>query len=370
MDSPSSWGPAGITPRAVAGGGILLALGWAFVAFHVATALGGRDTGAVPTALGTVIPLGLAVALFVGALCVYYYDLGGLAFRISGWTLFGTVAFSGVVGAALVAVDTALVDTATLAVVLVNVAASGAVTGLLIGLYDARQRRLHRQVATEHARAARLDQHLSVLRRVHRHDFRNKLNVVIGTAERLRATSDGDAEAARTIADAASDLHRITEDIHELDRLGTDAARRERVDLAAAVEDAVAAATESFPEATVDVEVPDTLFAHASPLVSRAVEELLDNALRYTDGQPPSATITATVESDTVELTVRDEGPGIPADEIAVHDAPTETALQHSDGLGLWLVNWIAEASEGEFDIDRPADGGTVATLRLAAASE
>jgi signal transduction histidine kinase len=368
MEFRAPWSVVEADPRALAGGGILVALGWTFVAIHVAAELSRAATGTTAT-LVTVIPLGLGVVLFVGTAGIYYYDLGGLALRISGWTLFGTAAFSGVVGIALATVDTAMVAGPTLTVVLVNVAASGAVTGLLIGLYDARQRRLHRRLATEHERAAELDQQLSVLRRVHRHDFRNKLNLIIGNAERLRTGSDGSAKAARTITDAASDLHRITEHLNDLDRIETDhTGNADRIDLVAAIEEAVAAVAESFPEMTVDRDVPNTLAVRASPLLSRAIEELLDNALRHADGDPRVA-IEVTVDGDHAELTVRDDGPGIPESEVAIHDAPAETSLDHSNGLGLWFVNWIVEASAGEFDIERMEGGGTTATIRLAVAS-
>lgn len=359
----------GADPRAVAGGGILVALGWAFVAVHTATAL--DSAGRLGSVLVSVVPLGLAATLFAGAICVYRYDLEASALRISGWTLFGTLVFTTVIGGALIALDP-VVSPSTLPVVAVNVAAGGAVLGLLVGLYDARQRRLRRQLTDEHRRADDFRQRLSVLGRVHRHDFRNKLNLIVGTADRLRAdAADANAEAvrsrARTIHDAGAELGRATEELRELERLRTDAAASARpTDLAPVVEAAITDLQESFPDARVVTTLPETLPVRASPLVGRAVEELLDNAARHNHN--PQIEVDADRGDGVVALTVRDDGVGIPSGEVAVHRAAEETPLDHSDGLGLWLVAWIVERSAGTVDIEHPDAGGTAVTIRLPAA--
>lgn len=365
----------GADPRAVAGGGILVALGWAFVAIHTAAAL--DSTGRLGSALGAVVPLGLAATLFAGAVCVYRYDLGESALRISGWTLFGTLAFITVIGGALIALGPVAVAPSTFPVVVVNVAAGGAVLGLLVGLYDARQRRLRRRLADEHRRADDFRKRLSVLSRVHRHDFRNKLNLIVGTADRLQADAEGadagvvDAETVRsrvrTIHGAGTELDRVIEELRELERLRTDGTMAPRsTDLAAAVASAVATVRTTFPDATIVTRLPETLPVRASPLVVRAVEELLDNAARHNDD--PRIEVDATRRGGVVTLTVHDDGVGIPPTEVAVHRAAEETSLDHSNGLGLWLVSWIAERSEGTVDIERPPDGGTAVTIRLPAA--
>jgi K+-sensing histidine kinase KdpD len=71
-----------------------------------------------------------------------------------------------------------------------------------------------------------------------------------------------------------------------------------------------------------------------------------------------------------VQLRVEDDGPGFTEAELAVHatTGTTETALQHSDGIGLWLVRWIVDAYEGEFDIANADDGGAIVTVTLPAA--
>jgi two-component system OmpR family sensor kinase len=78
-----------------------------------------------------------------------------------------------------------------------------------------------------------------------------------------------------------------------------------------------------------------------------------------------------TARGDAVRLRVADDGPGFTDAELAVHadDAVTETALQHSDGVGLWLVRWIVDAYGGEFAVRNADDGGAVVTVTLPAAT-
>jgi signal transduction histidine kinase len=42
-----------------------------------------------------------------------------------------------------------------------------------------------------------------------------------------------------------------------------------------------------------------------------------------------------------------------------------ETPLQHSDGLGLWLVTWVVRSSGGDLTLDDADPRGSRVTLRL-----
>jgi len=99
------------------------------------------------------------------------------------------------------------------------------------------------------------------------------------------------------------------------------------------------------------------VYAHSS--LDVALTNLIENACEHT--APPDSTIlvTATATDDTVGLTVRDDGPGIPDAEIEVLEAMSETKLEHGSGLGLWIVNWVVEQSEGTLAFDT-SDGTRV----------
>jgi signal transduction histidine kinase len=62
---------------------------------------------------------------------------------------------------------------------------------------------------------------------------------------------------------------------------------------------------------------------------------------------------------------VRDNGPGIPEDELVPLQEGTETPLKHGSGLGLWLVEWGISRLGGTIQFDANEPRGTVVWLRL-----
>ena len=108
-------------------------------------------------------------------------------------------------------------------------------------------------------------------------------------------------------------------------------------------------------------------------LLAQAISNLLDNAVKYTpSGQ--SIRFTATLHGTAIDVSIEDTGPGIPEDDlqrvkerfVRLDDART---LPRS-GLGLALVDAVAELHAGEFTLARGQDQiGLKATLILPAKS-
>ncbi|WP_155343719.1 sensor histidine kinase [Acrocarpospora pleiomorpha] len=99
--------------------------------------------------------------------------------------------------------------------------------------------------------------------------------------------------------------------------------------------------------------------------LARAAVNVLDNAVKFS---PPGGTVTVRLRDG--ELTVADEGPGIPADELPhVFDrfwrSPSARSLPGS-GLGLAIVAQAVRDAGGEVTLTSPPGGGTRATIRLA----
>ncbi|MFB6301874.1 MAG: histidine kinase N-terminal 7TM domain-containing protein [Haloferacaceae archaeon] len=211
-------------------------------------------------------------------------------------------------------------------------------------------------------------QRLEVLNRVLRHNLRNGLAVVLGNAETLAADLDGDeAERARAIVDRANDLADLGETARTVERMmaaSTDPpARFDAVDV---VRRAVRTArSEVDGAATIALDAPDDLPVVAREAVFRpVVAELIANAVEHHDGTP-RAEVTVAAASDTLVVTVADDGPGIDEAELAAVAAGGETSLSHGSGLGLWLVTWGADALGADLDFADREPRGTVVTLRL-----
>jgi two-component system sensor histidine kinase BaeS len=104
--------------------------------------------------------------------------------------------------------------------------------------------------------------------------------------------------------------------------------------------------------------------------LQQVVGNLLDNALVHT---PAGGTIGLDVrtEADWVAISVRDSGPGIPADHLPhIFDRFYRVDASRSRttggvGLGLAITRQFVEASGGRISVESPASGGTVFTVTL-----
>lgn len=96
--------------------------------------------------------------------------------------------------------------------------------------------------------------------------------------------------------------------------------------------------------------------------IALAVINLLDNAVKYGEQTPVEIVVTAKRHS--VDIAVRDHGPGIPSDSLrrvferfyrGRHESPTR-----GSGIGLSLVKHIAQAHGGRAWAQNAADGGAL----------
>lgn len=100
---------------------------------------------------------------------------------------------------------------------------------------------------------------------------------------------------------------------------------------------------------------------------------LLDNALKYT---PPGGKVAlrCTRHGKTVEMSVVDTGPGIPAAEQSrifdrfVRADSARTRAAGGSGLGLAIAKWIAEAHGGRISVESVPGNGSKFVVRLPAA--
>ena len=224
-----------------------------------------------------------------------------------------------------------------------------------------------RDVTSERVRAQRL----AVLNRVVRHNLRNELSTIMGRAELITGSDADPADAAASILDSADDLAALGDRAHEVE----DAMSRPvDPDPALAVEPVVAGVLDRFrtdnPEATLSVDVDESLTAAADGrLLSQVLENLVDNAIVHNDAPTPVVTVSGRADAtqQEVQLTVADNGPGLPEHERAVIEAGEETPLEHGSGLGLWAVNWIVTRLGGDLSFAEREPTGTAVTVTLPA---
>ncbi|WP_058367524.1 ATP-binding protein [Haloparvum sedimenti] len=209
----------------------------------------------------------------------------------------------------------------------------------------------------------RREQRLQVLNRVLRHDHRNAMNVVMGhAADIVEASDDPSVRAcAEAILSRSEDLLERSRKARSVERaLGEETRERKAVDVAALVRRRAAAASIDGIDITVAVPA-DPVWVAGNDLLDVAVDNLLENAVKHAEDPAVEVRVTP---GNPVQVTVRDDGPGIPEEELAVLERDRETQLHHTSGLGLWLVTWIVRDVDGDVSF-RSLEDGTEVTLSL-----
>jgi len=209
----------------------------------------------------------------------------------------------------------------------------------------------------------RRQQRLQVMNRILRHNVRNDMNVVRGLGVLLQ---EGDAEdlkqTGRTIEEKTNNLIRISEKAIEFNRIFDSSRDFDQIRLASLVDEIVSPLVDQYPEATIRTDITTEEFVTESRILAIVLEEAVRNAVQHA-GVAPEVSIDGKSGPDYLELTITDDGPGIPETEIAPIAAGEETGLEHASSLGLWLIDWGTELLGGDVEFVTSGDGTTVEIL-------
>lgn len=198
----------------------------------------------------------------------------------------------------------------------------------------------------------------TVLNRVLRHNIRNDMTVLRGYTELMNQT-DGDERYTKEALEKIDELLSLSDKARELDRIVGSNAEQRPVDLGTVTEDLVERFRREYPDATFRTDISDDAEAAVFPTWERAIEELVENAVKHTG---PSPTVEVSVERvpNAVEIHIADDGPGLSDQEQAVFSTGVETPLIHGSGLGLWVVHWIVSSHGGSTAVSVNEDGTTM----------
>jgi len=208
---------------------------------------------------------------------------------------------------------------------------------------------------------------LRVIDNVLRHNLRNDLTVVCGLAEQIRSAADGEiADAADRIYTQADDLMTTGEKSRSITDLLSEGPTLATVDVATSVRSVAAEIAERNPNATIDVESPETAIGETTLRIREAIEELARNAIVHNDREEPTIEFRVGVSGESVTISVVDDGPGIPEmDRDVLLTGRAIDDLYHGSGLGLWLVYWIVKRSNGSIDVSDAEPRGSNVTITL-----
>lgn len=201
------------------------------------------------------------------------------------------------------------------------------------------------------------------------HDLRTPLTRLCNQLDRAADGDPGAIEAARRQADDLLEIFAALLRIAEVEGL---AERRAlgSIDLSALLEDMAETYRPDFEASghLLSTDIPANLHVEGDRrLLAQALSNLLENVLRHT---PPgtTATLAATATQDAIEMTLEDNGPGVPpadARRLFQRFARAEASrTTNGHGLGLALVRAISFGHGGDALLSRSERAFGV-TIRL-----
>jgi PAS domain S-box-containing protein len=208
---------------------------------------------------------------------------------------------------------------------------------------------------------------LRVLDNILRHNLRNDLTVVRGLAEEVRSQTTGEiADTVDEIVTKTNELMSTGEKSRSITDLLSEEPRRKSVDITSAVRSITAEFAAARPGIRIDVDAPERLVVDTTLKIREAIEELIRNAVIHNDRNTPSIDICIEANDETAEIRITDNGPGIPEmDRAVLETGQAIDDLYHGSGLGLWLVYWIINRSNGSIVVESAESRGTEVTIRL-----
>jgi signal transduction histidine kinase len=207
------------------------------------------------------------------------------------------------------------------------------------------------------------------------HELRTPLTSVLANLELLAESLRGDqGEAARSALRSSQRMRRLVADLLLLAR--TDVGRvvqRGRCSLAQIVVEAAAELGPVSGEHEISLDVHPAMVEASRDELHRLTINLIENALRHT---PPGTAIrvsTGIAPDGSAELVVEDEGPGVPpelAGNIFRRFVRGAGDRGGSFGLGLAIVQAVAQSHGGTVTLDQSGGRGARFVVRLPASSD
>ena len=208
------------------------------------------------------------------------------------------------------------------------------------------------------------------------HELRSPLTSVKGFTSTLlhrweRFTDDQKREMLKTVNMDADRVTRLIKELLDVSRIdaGRLELRRTEFDLAAMAEGIVGRFALQHDGHRFRLTFPDDFPPiYADPdKIEQVLTNLVENAVKYSDGG--AVTVTGQVTETEVEVAVRDQGVGIPADQLPLiftkfYRRPG-LGSPSGTGLGLFIARGLVEAHDGRIWADSSPEHGTTLRFRL-----
>jgi signal transduction histidine kinase len=216
------------------------------------------------------------------------------------------------------------------------------------------------------------------------HELKTPLTSLSGHAQLLLRWLNGDSpqngdrlvRSLSNITVQSDKLSRLVTQLLDISRLeeGQLNLDPEPVDLVTLVTGIVESARSWSDRHAINVDAPESLLSHVDSIrLEQVITNLLDNAIKYSPNGGRIDVALRTLETGTIELSVRDQGIGIPTEKrdqifqrfYQAHDGGHRSGM----GIGLYVSQQIIELHGGAIHAEFPPDGGTRFIIYLPASA-
>jgi len=214
------------------------------------------------------------------------------------------------------------------------------------------------------------------------HDLRNPLTSIMGFSDLIldeiknnTFTTDRCEKRVSLIFKASTSMRSLINDLLDISIIedGKLTLNKQKTSICALLTERINIAKMQFDAKHIDVSFDCTGNISAvidAEKIGRVVDNLLSNAVKFSPKET-SILIRVKHEKNYICISVIDEGPGIPEDEItSIFDefktlSPRPTAGEKSTGLGMYIVKNIIQAHQGEVFIENNKDQGASISFTL-----
>ncbi len=207
------------------------------------------------------------------------------------------------------------------------------------------------------------------------HELKTPISAIIGATDNLQSgnnlSDENKTQLVEEIAKASFRLNQQVENLLNMSRIesGFLKPRKDWCDVEETIHEVVRRLEENKPLQKITINIhPDLPLCRLDKVMLETVlYNLLMNAVRYTSPEH-KIDIIANSYTDTLELTVEDNGPGFPTEEVNYIFQKfyrlKDTSVSGT-GLGLSIVKGFTEAMGGTVELETPVGGGARFILRF-----
>ena len=209
------------------------------------------------------------------------------------------------------------------------------------------------------------------------HEIRNPLAAISHAAQLLAESEEiveGDTRLVDMIHNQTRRMNGIVENILQLSR--REKSRPDIFELTQWLHDLAGEIESALPDIHLALEIGssggDTLVLFDRGQLHQALWQLLENAIRHAGHEGVAPLVTLRMENQPATgycvITIADNGPGIPEEQITKIFEPFFTTHKQGSGLGLYISRQLCEVNQAELTVDSTVGNGTRFHVRLALA--